>query len=414
MRLPFASSSARMLSWLGSRCCTSTKAMPVSIGSAPRSCLNASSPPAEAPTPTMGKALWGGRAWTSSCSPATGSGAASGEGASGGSADRVVRGPSRRDDGGLLAIKGPAPRAGQERRLRHQLCRHHGLGNLLVEAGRQSPLTMRRARVGGERQRRDPAPFFRFESSDLADELQAILARQADVADEQVRSRASHGLHRLPGRRRRGHPGAAPLEDQLQHLPAVGVVFHDQQPHPLERFPVTHRPGPLRPRSPGRNGTAVPGLCGKRKRHGNGRALALARAIHVDRPPVELHQLLDDGQPEPEPALHAPRRAVLLAESLEHVREEVTRDALSGVAHPNMKGITDPSDPDLDPPAPRSELHRVRQHVPDDLLQTVRVAVDERPPCVRRQLEADPLGLGRGTDGLDRGARHRHEVHQPR
>ncbi len=31
--------------------------MPVSIGSAPRSCLNASSPPAEAPTPTMGKAL---------------------------------------------------------------------------------------------------------------------------------------------------------------------------------------------------------------------------------------------------------------------------------------------------------------------------------------------------------------------
>ena len=66
MRLPFASSSARMLSWLGSRCCTSTKAMPVSIGSAPRSCLNASSPPAEAPTPTMGKALRGGRAWTSS------------------------------------------------------------------------------------------------------------------------------------------------------------------------------------------------------------------------------------------------------------------------------------------------------------------------------------------------------------
>ena len=64
--------------------------MPVSVGSAPRSCLNASSPPAEAPTPTMGKALCGGRACASPCSSAT----ASGEEASG-SADRGFFAPGR-------------------------------------------------------------------------------------------------------------------------------------------------------------------------------------------------------------------------------------------------------------------------------------------------------------------------------
>src|SRR5262245_60608978 len=47
--------SLSMLSRLGSRCCTSTKAMPVSLGRWERSFVNASRPPAEAPTPTIGK-----------------------------------------------------------------------------------------------------------------------------------------------------------------------------------------------------------------------------------------------------------------------------------------------------------------------------------------------------------------------
>src|SRR5882724_3288175 len=44
------------LSWLGSRCGTRTKAMPNRAGKAFKSCMNASRPPADAPTPTMGKA----------------------------------------------------------------------------------------------------------------------------------------------------------------------------------------------------------------------------------------------------------------------------------------------------------------------------------------------------------------------
>ncbi len=47
--------SASRLARVGARCCTSTKAMPVSTGSAPSICEKASRPPAEAPTPTIGK-----------------------------------------------------------------------------------------------------------------------------------------------------------------------------------------------------------------------------------------------------------------------------------------------------------------------------------------------------------------------
>ena len=50
--------SAKALGCEGARCCTNTNAMPVSTGSAPSSCLNASRPPAEAPIPTIGKNGW--------------------------------------------------------------------------------------------------------------------------------------------------------------------------------------------------------------------------------------------------------------------------------------------------------------------------------------------------------------------
>src|ERR1019366_6724217 len=49
--------STSRLSWLGSRCWTSTKARPVSTGMAETSSLNASRPPADAPMPTTRSAL---------------------------------------------------------------------------------------------------------------------------------------------------------------------------------------------------------------------------------------------------------------------------------------------------------------------------------------------------------------------
>ena len=65
-------------------------------------------------------------------------------------------------------------------------------------------------------------------------------------------------------------------------------------------------------------------------------------------------------------------------------------------------------------PLARRELDGVRQQVPEDLLQPVWIPVDERRLGVRLQLEPDPLGLGGGAGRLERGARHGHEVHQPR
>ena len=57
MRVVRCSSSAIMPLCVGSRCWTMTKAMPLPSGTCLRNCSSASSPPAEAPMPTMGNAL---------------------------------------------------------------------------------------------------------------------------------------------------------------------------------------------------------------------------------------------------------------------------------------------------------------------------------------------------------------------
>ena len=53
------SNSTIMLSWDGPRCGTKTKAIPLSDGIAEKNFLNASNPPADATSPTMGYSLDG-------------------------------------------------------------------------------------------------------------------------------------------------------------------------------------------------------------------------------------------------------------------------------------------------------------------------------------------------------------------
>ena len=64
---------------------------------------------------------------------------------------------------------------------------------------------------------------------------------------------------------------------------------------------------------------------------GERRARAFARALGADRAAVQLDQLLDDRQAQPQAAVAAGGGGVGLAEAVEHVRQELGRDALAGV-----------------------------------------------------------------------------------
>src|SRR5204863_9920406 len=74
-------------------------------------------------------------------------------------------------------------------------------------------------------------------------------------------------------------------------------------------------------------------------------------------------------------AVPAGAGAVRLPEPLEDVREEIRADALAGVADGEPGAVVDALERDADPPTARRELHRVRDQVPDDLLQALRVSL---------------------------------------
>ena len=70
----------------------------------------------------------------------------------------------------------------------------------------------------------------------------------------------------------------------------------------------------------------------------------------------------------------------------------------AAVGHLEADPVHESRDPDLHVAAVRGELDGVRQQVPDDLLETGRVAADRAGPRRQVQLEVDPLRVGGGAD----------------
>ena len=151
---------------------------------------------------------------------------------------------------------------------------------------------------------------------------------------------------------------------------------------------------------------ALPALVddGQRQMHDEGRALALSRAARADRPAVQLDQVLHDRQPETQAAELTSRRRVRLPKPLEYVRQG-TRGSMpmpvSAIADLDV-GV-DPLQGDLDLAVSAGELDRVREQVPHDLLQAIRVAGYGSRGRVQQLLQANAFGVRRGPHRLDRG-----------
>src|SRR5262245_58021057 len=92
----------------------------------------------------------------------------------------------------------------------------------------------------------------------------------------------------------------------------------------------------------------------------------------------------------------APRaRHVALSESLEDVRQEIRLDAFAVVAHDDGDVPVHAFERDFDAPAFLCELDRIREQIPDDLLQTVVVARDLAGERIQVGDYTDAFGLRR-------------------
>ncbi len=125
---------------------------------------------------------------------------------------------------------------------------------------------------------------------------------------------------------------------------------------------------------------------------------------------MQLDQVLDEGQPEPESAVRARAGAIALAEALEHVREEVRRDAVAGVGDDDLEVGIGPPQARLDAALPGGELHGIAEQVPHHLLEPVRIPGDRAGIGLSKHVEADALGEGGGTHRVRRGVDDRPQL----
>ena len=115
-------------------------------------------------------------------------------------------------------------------------------------------------------------------------------------------------------------PAHRALEKALQEFPRIWFVFDHQHTHPIER---DHFGGPRPPVGAARAAETSTPPRGEDDREGG--TFAFAGAFGPDRPAVQLHEVLDDGQAEAEPAESARDRTVRLLEPIEDVRQKFAR-----------------------------------------------------------------------------------------
>ena len=148
----------------------------------------------------------------------------------------------------------------------------------------------------------------------------------------------------------------------------------------------------------------------ERKLHPEGRALALAGALGGHGASMQLDEVANESEPDAEAALGAGAPALALLEAVEDDRQQLGADAGAGIADDDLEVRADPPQGELDAAVSRRELDRVHQEVPDDLLQTVRVAVERAGARIDQRLQPEPLGLERRPHRVERRFQHPREI----
>ncbi len=188
-------------------------------------------------------------------------------------------------------------------------------------------------------------------------EVIAVLARQPDVADNHVGTRAVDGLAPF-GRAPDADHLRTPFAQQDRHqLAYIRFIVDDEDAHAIQPRLETRssRCAILEIiRWQGSDRT-------DRKPDVKGGAFAGSVALHRDATAVELDDVLRDRQSQAEPSDGARRGAIPLPEPLEDERQKVRCDAFPRVAHPQMEHAFRPVQLYEDVASGFGELHGVGQ-----------------------------------------------------
>src|SRR5688572_3554537 len=144
--------------------------------------------------------------------------------------------------------------------------------------------------------------------------------------------------------------------------------------------------------------------------HHEPRSLTVRHVRRMHRPTMQFYEMAHDGKSQTEPAVLACSRGVVLPEPVEDVREQIGADPRSAVDDADLDVRVHALQEHRDPPALRREFHRIREQVPDDLLQPVGVASNVPGARIEDLVKPDTLRDRRRRYRFERCTDHRGKV----
>src|SRR5262245_40816713 len=111
----------------------------------------------------------------------------------------------------------------------------------------------------------------------------------------------------------------------------------------------------------------------------------------------------DDREPEAKPAMRARGGSMGLPELVEYVGKEFGLDSNSSIADADFRIARGFDEFYSNAPGIRRKLHRIRQQVPNHLLQPVRIAGNHAENWPHAHINADALAFGGRPHGFDCG-----------
>src|SRR5262249_14070849 len=152
-----------------------------------------------------------------------------------------------------------------------------------------------------------------------------ILIRHAYVRNNHIRLPLLYSLQCLCGRHANPHLRPAGDQNPQEQLAGVRLIVDNYNSQTLKRCRVTKRWSLVADCALVAAGVLLNGA--NREAHREGSAQPFARAVSPDGSAVQLNQLLDDCEPQSEPAEFSLACGRRLAEAIEYVRQKIRRDA---------------------------------------------------------------------------------------
>src|SRR6266545_8154462 len=235
----------------------------------------------------------------------------------------------------LITLRSPAHSTSQARHYRDQLVGIDWLGNVSAVTGHYCLHAILDSRVSSQRHGGNALIFAQFLFANSPDQFVTIDLRHADIANQQIEAAFFKSVERIRCISDAGNPGAVLRQLGSNQIESISLVVDEQNLQSLQAG--CFRLVIFRCRIGANQRFRTQFAAGQWQSDSEDGATTRLPIIDCYGSTMKFNQMTNDRQPKSEAAVRAGSRAIALAKSLEHVRDERGVNTWSCIFNLNLR-----------------------------------------------------------------------------